>query len=77
MKSQVNRPLEFNQIKPDHPFRFAGEEKEVLAAINQKLTPLIAKQNCSKAILVGHNAHFDLNFFIQDKKHLTYSRLMH
>ena len=54
--------IEFNKIKPYHPFRFAVSEQEVLkqafAVINEK----VKKANCSRAVLVGHNPTFDLNF---------------
>ena len=56
------KALEFNQIKPDHPFRFAEEEEEVLLQINNKIDILLKENNCSKAILIGHNSHFDLYF---------------
>lgn len=56
------KALEFNQIKPDHPFRFAEEEPKVLREINKKIGVLLKEHNCSKAILIGHNSHFDLYF---------------
>jgi ribonuclease T len=54
--------LEFNKIDPTHPFRFAITEKEALTQINLAVSKLLKKERCSKAILVGHNAHFDLGF---------------
>lgn len=54
--------LEFNKIDPTHPFRFAVSELEALTKINQEVSALLKKERCSKAILVGHNAHFDLGF---------------
>lgn len=54
--------LEFTGIDPYHPFRFAVNEHE---AMNKILTPIheaIDEQGCSRAVLVGHNPTFDLNF---------------
>lgn len=57
--------LDFNQIDPFHPFRDAKHEKEALeklfAAVNQKLKAT----HCQRAVLVGHNAWFDLLFINQ------------
>lgn len=58
----VKEALEFNQIQPDHPFRFAEDEKHVFTNINEKINKLLVENRCKKAILVGHNAHFDLGF---------------
>ena len=54
--------LEFNQIKPDHPFRFAKTETEAFTNIANEINKLLAQHNCTKAVLIGHNAHFDLAF---------------
>jgi ribonuclease T len=56
------RALAFNQIDPDHPFRDAVAEKE---GLNRILTPIrkaVKDAGCNRAILVGHNASFDLGF---------------
>ncbi len=56
------RALAFNGIDPDHPFRDAISE---LDALNRVLTPIrkaVKSTGCNRAILVGHNAHFDLGF---------------
>jgi len=56
------RALAFNKIDPYHPFRDAVAEKD---ALNQILTPVrkaVSSSSCNRAILVGHNAHFDLGF---------------
>jgi ribonuclease T len=56
------RALAFNQIDPDHPFRDAVPEKD---ALNRILTPVrkaVKSNGCNRAILVGHNAAFDLSF---------------
>lgn len=56
------RALAFNRIDPDHPFRDAVSEQD---ALNRVLTPIrkaVKTSGCNRAILVGHNAHFDLSF---------------
>ncbi|HTT07351.1 MAG TPA: ribonuclease T [Gammaproteobacteria bacterium] len=54
--------LKFNGIDPYHPFRMALPEKEALEKIFKPVRQEIEKQGCSRAILVGHNAFFDLAF---------------
>ena len=54
--------LEFNGIDPYHPFRMALEEKEALQSIFKPIRTAIKENCCTRAILVGHNAAFDLNF---------------
>ena len=56
------KSMEVNGIDVDHPFRFAVEEKQALPKIFKPVREAIKNQACSKAILVGHNAHFDLKF---------------
>jgi ribonuclease T len=56
------KSMEVNGIDVDHPFRFAVEEKQALPEIFKPVREAIKNQSCSKAILVGHNAHFDLKF---------------
>lgn len=54
--------LEINGIIPDHPFRDAKPEKEALDKIFSPIWTAIKQHQCQRAILVGHNAHFDLAF---------------
>jgi ribonuclease T len=56
------KSMEVNGIDVDHPFRFAVEEKQALPKIFKPVREAIRNHACSKAILVGHNAHFDLKF---------------
>jgi ribonuclease T len=56
------RALAFNKIDPDHPFRDALPEQEALARILLPIRKAVANSGCNRAILVGHNAHFDLSF---------------
>ena len=54
--------LDFTGIDPYHPFREAIPEEEALAEIFKVIRKEIRDQNCTRAILVGHNAHFDAGF---------------
>ena len=56
------KSMEVNGIDVDHPFRFAVEEKQALPQIFKPVRQALKQHNCTKAILVGHNAHFDLKF---------------
>ncbi len=56
--------LEFTGIDPYHPLRGALAEKEALQQIFRLVRQAVRAADCSRAILVGHNAHFD-NGFIQ------------
>lgn len=58
------RALEFTGIDPNNPMRkaIAEDEKPALKRIFKHLTAVRRSQNCTKCILVGHNAHFDLGF---------------
>jgi len=54
--------LEFTKIKLDHPLRNAVSEKYALKELFTIINKEKSKYECSRAILVGHNAHFDLSF---------------
>ena len=56
------KSLEVTGIDLDHPFRFAKHEKEALDHVFAPVRAAVKKHGCQRAILVGHNAHFDLNF---------------
>jgi ribonuclease T len=56
------RALAFNGIDPDHPFRDAVPEKEALTRILTPIRKAVKSSGCNRAILVGHNAAFDLGF---------------
>lgn len=56
------KSLEVTGIILDHPFRMAKPEKEALDHVFAAVRAAVKKHNCQRAILVGHNAHFDLNF---------------
>lgn len=54
--------LDFTGIDPWHPFREAVTEEQALGDLFRVLRKEIRDQNCTRAILVGHNAHFDAGF---------------
>jgi ribonuclease T len=54
--------LDFTGIDPYHPFREAVSEEEALNELFNVVRKEIRDQLCNRAILVGHNAHFDAGF---------------
>ena len=56
------KSLEVTGIDLDHPFRMAKPEREALDHVFATVRAALKKHGCQRAILVGHNAHFDLNF---------------
>ena len=54
--------LEFTKINLDHPLRNAVTEDFALKALFKIINKARDKYECSRAILVGHNAHFDSSF---------------
>ena len=54
--------LEFTGIDPYHPLRVARAEKDVLKAMFKLVREAMRGNGCKRAILVGHNAHFDHGF---------------
>lgn len=54
--------LKITKIDPYHPFRFALEEKEALEKIFVPVRAALQEHHCQRAVLVGHNAWFDLFF---------------
>lgn len=61
--SQIDpKSLEITGIDPDHPFRAAREERAALDWVFAPIRAAIKAAGCQRAILVGHNAFFDLGF---------------
>lgn len=54
--------LEVNGIDPHHPLRPALPEREVLSRLFTTVRAGMKATGCKRAVLVGHNAHFDLSF---------------
>jgi ribonuclease T len=56
------KSLEVTGIRIGHPLRGEVDEREGLDRIFVPIRAAVKKHGCQRAILVGHNAHFDLNF---------------
>ncbi|KTD76450.1 ribonuclease T [Legionella waltersii] len=56
------KSLEFNQIDPFQPLRFAVEERTALEKLFKPIHVALKQNHCQRAVLVGHNAWFDLLF---------------
>ncbi|MEQ1560957.1 MAG: ribonuclease T [Methyloglobulus sp.] len=54
--------LKFNGIDPHHPFRMAIEEHDALKLLFEPIQKALKRNNCNRAILVGHNPAFDIAF---------------
>ncbi len=54
--------LAVNGIDPWHPLRIASTEGDALGNIFGDVRNAVREQQCTRAILVGHNASFDLGF---------------
>lgn len=54
--------LAVNGIDPDHPLRPAIDERDALQRIFREIRHAVRDSGCTRAILVGHNASFDLAF---------------
>ncbi len=56
------KSLEVNGIDPWNPLRDARPEREALVEIFRPIRRAVREAECKRAILVGHNAAFDLGF---------------
>lgn len=56
------KAMAVNRIDPEHPFRFAIQEKEALLELFAFVQQALKATGCRRAMLTGHNAHFDLSF---------------
>lgn len=54
--------LAFIKVDPFHPLRFAIDEKRALKNLFSPIYEALKYNECQKAVLVGHNAWFDLLF---------------
>ena len=54
--------LDFTGIDLDSPDRMAEPELMALTDMLQAVRRSVKENGCTRAIVVGHNAHFDLNF---------------
>ena len=56
------KSLEMTGIDPWHPLRAARNEHDALSFVFQPIRQAVKENECTRAILVGHNAALDLNF---------------
>jgi len=68
------RALEITGIDPDHPFRNALEERAALDYVFAPVRKALKAAECQRAILVGHNAGFDLSFLNAAVRRTGYKR---
>jgi ribonuclease T len=54
--------LAVNGIDPHHPLRPAIDERDALQRLFREIRKAVRDNGCSRAVLVGHNAAFDLGF---------------
>ena len=54
--------LDITGIRLDHPLRMALSEREALDKVLKPVRQAVSDSGCTRALLVGHNAHFDLAF---------------
>jgi len=54
--------LEVTGIDPFNPLRAALDEEDALRRVFKEVRKEVKEQACNRAILVGHNAFFDLHF---------------
>ena len=54
--------IEFIGVDPFHPLRVAYPEADVLGTVFKMVRKAMKRYGCTRAVLVGHNANFDLGF---------------
>ncbi|OGT36705.1 MAG: ribonuclease T [Gammaproteobacteria bacterium RIFCSPHIGHO2_12_FULL_38_14] len=60
--------LKVTGIDPFHPFRFDIVELDALTQLFQFVRQALKNTGCRRAVLTGHNAHFDLSFLLTAAK---------
>ena len=61
--SQIDpKSLEITGIDPDNPLRGAISERAAIRQVFKAVHAAVSQAGCQRAVLVGHNAAFDLSF---------------
>lgn len=68
------KALEITGIDVDHPFRDAQDERAALDHIFKPIREAVRREGCQRAILVGHNAAFDLGFLNAAVRRVAHKR---
>ena len=68
------KALEITGIDVDHPFRGALDERAALDHIFKPIREAVRREGCQRAILVGHNAAFDLGFLNAAVRRVAHKR---
>ena len=66
--------LAVNGIDPNHPLRPAIDERDALQRVFREVRRAVRDTRCNRAILVGHNAAFDLGFLNEAVERSTIKR---
>ena len=66
--------LKFLGIDVTNPLRGAVTERTALIPLFKDISKLVKANGCKRAVLVGHNAHFDHSFIMAATERLNYKR---
>lgn len=68
------KSLEITGIDPDNPLRGALPEREALNLVFNEVRSAVRQAGCQRAVLVGHNAAFDLAFLNAAVRRIEHKR---
>lgn len=73
--AEINQAsIEFIKIDPFDPKREAQDESIVIKDLCKQVSQKVKESKCKRAILVGHNAHFDHSFLMKSIERIKYKR---